>query len=719
MKRPLIVVACLTLLLTIIRLRFFPGNDEEIRELLLPYADAKLPIAGKGIIKEVRSGEYSVRYYVTSIELELSGSVQRSDSGFLISFYKYESINNKLSDGLIPGAEVSFFGVPEYFEKASNDCGYDEFRDMYGKGMVMKIKGEKIEVIAKPVGIKRFLRKVRDNVSVFYSEALDGKSAGVLSAVCLGDKELLSAELRDDYGKAGMSHVLAISGLHISIFGVCIYEFLRRRGVGFAIAAAVAVISVLLYIMMAGVTVSSLRAVIMFVISMGANVLGRKYDGLNASFLAFCLIVLWNPRYMLQIGFMYSFAAVMGIYLVNELIEGKYRRVNPILRMLASSAGVCIMTFPITAYYSYEVPVYTVVLNLIIIPLVTPLLISGVAAGIISYASYDLGSVALIPAKLILKFFNMIASYYDSIPGSVAVIGRPYKMLLLVYYAGIIVIYFGLKKRLQWGIGIILLIALLILPNRIYRDSVTFLDVGQGDGIYIETASGYKIMIDGGSSSKNNVGEGVIQSYLSCHGRGGIDMWFISHYDSDHISGLVELLYARYSIDAIFLAKSEESVKYREITEAAKRNGVKVCEIHEFTEVKIGKDRIFVMPVNGDDANDRGLIVRMDYQTEGIDALFAGDISMEMERSLVNARGVGALFDGVDIFKAIHHGSRNSNSDEMLAKCKPKTIVISCGRNNRYGHPHSEAVERMQRYTDDIRITARCGGVVLRPAYPD
>ena len=160
-------------------------------------------------------------------------------------------------------------------------------------------------------------------------------------------------------------------------------------------------------------------------------------------------------------------------------------------------------------------------------------------------------------------------------------------------------------------------------------------------------------------------------------------------------------------------------MKYREITEAAKRNGVKVCEIHEFTEVKIGKDRVFVMPVNGDDANDRGLIVRMDYRTEGIDALFAGDISMEMERSLVNERGVDALFDGVDIFKAIHHGSRNSNSDEILAKCKPKTIVISCGRNNRYGHPHSEAVERMQRYTDDIRITARCGGVVLRPAYPD
>ena len=711
MKRPLTAVACLALLLTIVRLLIFPGNDGEIRELLAPYADAKLPIAGTGVIKEVRSGESSVRYYVTSVELELSGSVQKSDSGFLISFYKDESIDDKMSGMLIPGAGVSFFGVPEYFENAENDGGYDEARDMYGKGMVMKIKGEKIEVIAKSGVIKRRLWHIREKVSRFYLESLDEKSAGVLSAVCLGNKDSLSAELKDDYGKAGMSHVLAISGLHISIFGVCIYEFLRRRGVGFLLSAVVAVSSVILYITMAGVTVSSLRAVIMFVISMGANVLGRKYDGLNASFTAFCIIVLWNPRYMLQIGFMYSFAAVMGIYLVNELIEGKYRRVNPILRMLASSAGVCVMTFPITAYYSFEVPVYTVFLNLIIIPLVTPLLISGVVAGIISYVSYGMGSVILVPARLILKFFNVIAGSYESIPGSIAVIGRPNKVLILFYYIGVIIIYFGMKKKWQAGLGVIVLILIMVIPNRIYRDSVTFLDVGQGDGIYIETASGYKIMIDGGSLSKNNVGEGIIRQYLSYHGRYGIDMWFLSHYDKDHILGLIELLDAGYCVDAIFLAKNEESENYRKIVGLAERAGVIVYEIKKYTEIRIGRDRLIVIPVNGEDVNDKGLIVRMDYETEGLDALFAGDISMDMELKLLNDGKADALFENIDIFKAIHHGSKNSNSDEILSRCNPKTIVISCGRNNRYGHPHKEAVERMQRYTDDIRITARLGQV--------
>ena len=721
MKRPLIAVALLALVLTIIRLLIFPGNEGKIKELLVPFANSGGVVKGTGILKEVRLTESSVRYYVTSVNLELSGSLYRSDSGFVISFFRDEY--DFSFQELIPGARVSFSGVPRFFEGAANDGGYDEARDMYAKGMAVKIVDGKIDVIKVAPLLRQVLWNVRSKVTAFYRSALDDKSAGVLSAVCLGNKEWLSADLRDDYGKAGMSHVLAISGLHISIFGVCVYEFLRMRGISFAFSAGIAVGSVFLYVTMAGVTVSSLRAVIMFVISMGANVLGRKYDGLNASFLSFCLIVLWNPRYMLQSAFMYSFGAVMGIYLVSELIDRKFRRINPVLRMLAASMAVCVMTFPITAYYSFEVPTYTVFLNLIVIPLVTPLLISGIIAGVLSYISYGMAGIFLIPAKYILKFFNLLASGYGKIPGNSVVVGRPGVVFVILYYTGIIGIYFGMKKRWQWGAGIAVLALMLILPNKIYHDSITFLDVGQGDGIYIETASGYRIMIDGGSSSKNNV-EDIIQSYLAYHGRSKVDMWFVSHYDKDHILGLVELLNARYSINAIFLARREDSANYQEIVRLATLNGVRVYEVNSFTEIKIGKDRILVLPVGivqgnagsntESNANDIGIIVRMDYEREGLDTVFAGDISSEMEITLSKTAYGCEIFSKVDIYKAIHHGSKNSNSLEILALCNPKTIVISCGRNNRYGHPHAEALSRMRQFTADIRLTTS-GQVRISP----
>lgn len=714
MKRPLIAVAAFVLVLTIIRLSIFPGNERKIRELLSPYIEDREAIAGTGIINEVRLSEKSVRYYVKSVKLEHSGSIIKSDSGFVISFFKDEFNIDDAECELIPGARVSFIGVPVFFESAANDGAYDEAKDMYAKGMVAKISEGKLSVIKRASWIRRKLWDVRTRVALFYKTVLDDKSAGVLSSVCLGDKEYLSADLRDDYGRAGMSHVLAISGLHISIFGVCVYEFLRRRGVGFTGAAVVAVASVLLYVTMAGVTVSSLRALIMFIVSMGANVLGRKYDGLNAGFLSFCIILLWNPRYMLQVAFVYSFAAVMGIYLVGELIDAKYRRINPILRMLAGSAAVCIMTFPITACVSYEVPIYAVLLNLIVIPLVTPLLISGVFAGIMSYVSYYVAGIVLIPGKYILFLFNWIADMYGEIPGSTAVIGRPNKVLVYVYFAGIIIIYFGMKRKWQWGIGIIGLILILVLPNRFYYDEMTFLYVGQGDGIYIETAKGYRVMVDGGSTSMDNVGENVIRKYLSYHGRDGIDMWFISHYDTDHISGLIELLHARYSINAIFLAKSDESVKYREIVHLAKQNGTKIHIIDGLTEIKMGGDRILALRVSGEDTNDTGIVIRMDYERDGCDAVFAGDISSKAELLLSKMPDGLEIFSNVDVYKAIHHGSRNSNSLEILALCNPKTIVVSCGRNNRYGHPHAEALARMRIFTNDIRITAASGQVRLR-----
>ncbi len=553
------------------------------------------------------------------------------------------------------------------------------------------------------------MEELKRRISTFYREVADEKKSAVFCAVVLGEKQYLDKDSKNLFRDAGISHVLCISGLHISIFGVCIYEFLRKRRVSFPVSAVVSTVSVVLFIMMSGVTVSSLRAFIMFVISMGANVTGKSYDGITSSLLSFCVILILNPRAVLLSAFQYSILAVFTIHLTMESINYKYRRVHPMMEVLLVNLAVIISSIPITAYTSYELSTYSPLINIIVIPFMTPFLIFAIFGGLTSLILYPIGVMFLKPASLILKFMEAVLSINRLLPGYKIVTGKPYIQLIFLYYLILIVIFIMVRKNRKVLFLVIPRVMLLFIRRFFYTDMVCFLDVGQGDGIYMEADSGKSIMVDGGSSSKNDIGENILRRFYSYHGRDHIDIWFLSHLDNDHISGLIELIEAGFRIGKV--AVSENLI-------GEKNAGIKIEQVTTGDRYEIG-DLTFDCFIYGDkimnkenDANDSSLILLARYDEE-ISLFLGGDISTEIEDLIVRDNKNKRRFSGVTIFKADHHGSKYSNSEKFLKLINPKYIVISYGKNNRYGHPHKNAVKRMEETNAIIFKTGESGQVTF------
>ena len=246
---------------------------------------------------------------------------------------------------------------------------------------------------------------------------------------------------------------------------------------------------------------------------------------------------------------------------------------------------------------------------------------------------------------------------------------------------------------------------------------ITFLDVGQGDGIYISAGDGTKYFIDGGSSNVNAVGENRILPFLKSKQITSIDYWFVSHCDKDHISGLLEILEKRYKVEHIVLyeqrSHDENYLYLLEIAQKVGSNiifmkaGEKICSPN--LEIKcIAPDRSN-SSIEMLDGNENSLVLLTEYKCADVKwkALFAGDISIEVENILCT----NGLLEEVDLVKANHHGSNYSNGAYWFATLKPEYIVVSCGKNNLYGHPGAKAVERMEESGAQIFYTMELGQV--------
>lgn len=712
-KRPVIVVALIVSIITVLRLLSVHPLYESEKRTFETYADSGERFTGIGTIREIKRTANATSYILSNVSLKAESNEYKLKSKLIITYYG----ENKIP-ALLIGQRVEFKGKPSHISTPSNDGTYDEMWDMYTLGVSCKMTEPEIISASNPLLIRRIFEELKRRISTFYREAADEKKSAVFCAVVLGEKQYLDKDSKNLFRDAGISHVLCISGLHISIFGVCIYEFLRKRRVSFPVSAVVSTVSVILFIMMSGVTVSSLRAFIMFVISMGANVTGKSYDGITSSLLSFCAILILNPRAVFLTAFQYSILAVFTIHLTMESINYKYRRVHPMMEVLLVNMAVIISSIPITAYTSYELSTYSPLINIIVIPFMTPFLIFAIFGGLTSLILYPIGVMFLEPASLILKFMEAVLNINRLLPGYRIVTGKPYIQLIFLYYLILIAIFILVRKNRKVLLMVIPMVMLLFTRRFFYNDMVCFIDVGQGDGIYMEADSGKSIMVDGGSSTKNDIGENILRRFYSYHGRDHIDIWFLSHLDSDHISGLIELIEAGFRIGKVVVSENLAGEKKEMLYELCSNAGIKIEPVTTGDRYEVG-NITFECFIYGDkvinkenDANDSSLILLARYDEE-ISLFLGGDISSETEELIVGDNKNKRKFSNVTIFKADHHGSRYSNSEKFLKLINPKYIVISYGKNNRYGHPHKESLERMLTTGAHILKTGESGQVTF------
>ncbi len=663
------------------------------------------------------------RYYVTGCSVQS----ERADlSGN--NFYCNDIIIYSDDGTARTGDYMMVKGNVSLFKEAANEGEFDRRAFYYAQMIDFAVKADCIETKAgRSSWFYHRIDAVRNTLVQSFYEVADEKTAGILSSMIFGDKTYLDEDIKDLYQVTGISHILAISGLHISIVGMAFYRLLRKRKIGYTGAFVCSGALIMCYACMTGNAVSTQRAVGMFLLTMIAAIPGRTSDMLN-SLGIMALYILWNNPFILgYAGFIFSVGAILSIGIVVPLMTAKKKS------RIWTSVAIQLPMLPVVAFNYYEIPIYAVFVNLIVIPLLPIIFISGFLAAVLTCILVGMsalpGKIAVFPAYILLKLYEWLCRAVTKLPGASVITGHPSGVRLIIFYVILLFFLYMFLKLLRkksgnmvkWNVArimctVTLLCVLLYSPAR--PAEMDILDVGQGDGIFYRFSSGTTVFIDGGSTDKKNLGENVILPFLKYNGIKHISYWFISHADQDHISGIAEVIESGYEIDNIVAAKAaigDEPLD--ELISVASGAGINVCYMSagDIIMMSDGDDESIKKQITclypkaedtSEDRNDMSLVLKL--EDEDFSGIFAGDIPSGVEQEL--AKRYGDELD-VDFYKSDHHGSKYSNSSEWLAAISPKWTVISCAAQNRYGHPADETIERIEDSKSRIFYTMESGQI--------
>lgn len=607
-------------------------------------------------------------------------------------------------------------GTAKNFDTARNPGEFDLKKYYRTINVYFKVTAKESYVIKKnSFIIYDYAQKCSDIMKKTLYSITDEVNASVFCAMLLGNKDEMDKDISDIFSACGIGHILAISGLHISIIGMPLYKILRRLGMNYLWAMITGSIIIIFYGIMTGNSVSTIRALIMFVTMVYANVVGRTYDMLSAVSFASVLMLVKQPFLVYNSGFILSYSAVAGVVICSKPFMLLKENPGKILSSVISSTSIQLATMPVIMYFYYEIPVLSILLNTVVVPLMSVVMMSMVVAVFLGMTDTFLGSMAIAPAVYIIKLYKMLCTFNMKIPWAVYVTGKPEIIQIILYYVLIISLYVlsGRWKK-KYFIAFYMPV-LCVLFARLNKGFYTcFLSVGQGDGIYIRTSGGDNILVDCGSSDNDSLYEYTLKPFLLSEKTVKLQYVIISHVDNDHISGIKELLDNDKIHVENFLMPSTTLVdeEYTALYELAQKKAGSVGLIDTGMSISLGTTTITcVHPDYNYECSDRNDYSTVLYvENEAFNMLLTGDVSEEQEK-IVTKRLAGV--EKINILKAAHHGSKFSNSKELLAGINPDSVVISCGKNNSYGHPHKEAVDRFENSGADIYRTDEEGAIII------
>lgn len=669
------------------------------------------------------------------------------------------------AEGLKIGNYIRLEGRAVPFAEPENAGQFDERAYYRAERMCCKFNADKIVVLNDSVDeIREWCRVIRSRLDSVYEEILPQKHAGIVSAILLGDKAELDADTKALYQKNGIAHILAISGLHVSLLGAGLFALIRKCGSPLIPAAATTMLILIFYGCLTEFSVSTQRAVGMLVIAMFAKILGRSYDSRSACALCGLFILVVNPMQLYQTGFQLSFAAAFGIsYFGRELERMKLNKGKTVAEKLKLSilSGMTtqLITAPIILNSFYELPVYAMFLNLPVVGLLSAVVLLSILAGGAGIFSYSFGKFLAGGVYVILEFYESLCELVEKLPCPIWLYGKPQGWRIFAYFA-VLVLFFAIVAKIgkryqyhprqhryrRWAFSVLCLLPLVFVGTRSADDCVVdFISVGQGDCSVIRTENGSTYLSDCGSSSVTSVGEYRLKPWLKYHGISKLEAVFLSHPDSDHTNGVLELLEktnlpedwyrgeiqiknlvlpAAYREEVEAVVDVEKSVEwfgeggqseekgFVSIYKLARKNGIPVLWFD--TGDKVKEDGLAFTCLHPDedypayDTNDASMVLMLECQNTVI--LFTGDIGIDGEEHVLSRLDDKKTL----VLKVAHHGSKNSTSEAFLEVAQPEAAVISCGKNNSFGHPHEETLERLQRVESEVVSTPESGTVTVR-----
>lgn len=619
------------------------------------------------------------------------------------------------------GSVVLMEGKFYAFSHATNPGefdGADYYRIMGQQGRLMQ--AECLAQSGDYSGFREKLYLCRKHLSLLIQSCYPGEEASVMGAMLLGEKGTLDTEVKSLYQQNGIIHILAISGLHLSVLGMGFYNLLNRLRVPKVVNIIFSIALMYCYGVMTGMGVSVIRALVMFGLKLAAPLAGRTYDMLTAMTAAALLILVQQPLYLTHSGFLFSFGAICAIGLLPE-VSVHLPSSNRFLKALSAGAWVSLATLPVHLCFYYEFPPFSVLLNLIVIPCMGVLLLSGVCAMAAAVFFLPLGRFAALPGIWILAFYERCCELCMKLPGRKWITGRPENWQTAAFLLVFMLAVFFVKRMKRGQFAAAVFVAVAVLTMRVPRGlTITFLDVGQGDCICMEEG-GRHFLIDGGSSDTNDVDAYRIVPFLKCRGISRLDAVFVTHPDSDHENGIRGMLedYEDNGIRIGMLVMPDVSMEsknenYLTLVALAETKSVPVRLIHAGEHMESGRLSLTCLhPATGyenEDTNAYSTVLCLKYGR--FSALFTGDLEGEGEEIVTEllCRSAG----NITLLKVAHHGSKNSTSEAFLSAVNPKIAVISAGRDNSYGHPHRETLDRLEGQGCTVLQTPEEGAVTIR-----
>ena len=711
------------------------------------------------VISDAQEKEYN---YVYKIKILCADNNDKYKNTYL-----YLKTSKKSTEKLKYGDKIEVKGS---FTEASSQRNYGGFNyKEYLKSLKIygTIKANQLKVLSGDClnNVFNLANQVSSMMKQKIDSSMEETQAAIIKGIIFGDSSEIEEEIQENFRISSISHVLAVSGMHVSYLVIGIQLFLKSI-IGKRKTRFITIVFLIFYMFITGFSPSVVRASMMSILLIGGEVLYRKNDIWTSMAISLFLILIYNPFLIENIGLQFSYIGTMGIMILHKSVfsflknikiknkkwKYKFNRkaiffISKIKEILAVTLSAQLAIFPIMIYHFNLFGVYFLISNLLVSVMIGPIIIFSTIFIIYSFIFNPISKVICIVLKLLIQKLITISNLAE-LPFSKLYLSTHKIWMILLYYILIITFNFSYclytspklnntqvrvrnlialakykiflnKKKSIIKIFIIILLFFLFqfIPQNL---EINFVDVGQGDCTFIVTPRNKTILIDGGGSSSNefDVGKSTLFPYILDKGYTKIDYIFISHFDQDHVGGILTIL-QEIKVKKVIISKQEEnSENYQKFLEIIKEKGVSVAIVKMGDRVKIENGIYFDIlwptseQIQENKLNNNSLVMKMYYHNFSV--LFTGDIEEKAEKKILETYKSEKNKLVSNVLKVAHHGSKTSTIKGFLDTVNPKIALIGVGKNNMFHHPSEEIIDKLKEYGAIIYRTDERGEITIR-----
>lgn len=694
-KKIIVILICLIISIgyvSILENKYSKISDMPIKEMVT-------------IISDIQEKEY---------KKVCTAKIVRNNKKILINIKMSQDIPSiKYGDSLYIEGE---FKQPE---EARNYKGYNYKQYLKTKKIIGTVELEKVKILKSSNG--SFIHNIQKYIRDTINGTLTDEEGNLLLAILLGDKDKLSEDIQESFKTSNLSHMLAVSGAHVSYIILGLTYVLQNSIIGKKNGKIVCIIFLLAFMAITNFTPSVTRACIMAILTLFSSIIYRKSDVYTNISVAALITLIFNPYSLLDLGFQLSYGGTIGIIIFIKRIQEKKSNskvINYIKQMALVSIYANIIIIPIMMYHFNTVSFTFIISNIMASPILGIIVITGFLFIIASITVKPLTRLIAIFIKPILSILIKISQICSKLPFSNILVVTPYMFNVISYYA-IILYCIKSKKNNKCKIIICLLIVLILINFIIYifpqKLRIFFIDVGQGDSTLIITPDKKTVLIDGGGSDSFDVGEKVLLPYLLDRRILKIDYVLISHFDTDHCGGILTIMEKVKVKNIIISEQAEHSENYERFKKLMIHKKIRLIEVKKGDKIKIGRYSEFkiLFPtsrlLSENPLNTNSIVAQFNYNN--FKMLFTGDIEKLAEQQILKTEKAEIR---ADILKVAHHGSKTSSIPEFIKAVRPKIALIGVGKNNTFGHPNQQTIKNLENIKCRIYRTDLQGEIIIK-----